>query len=201
MNESNVTIDIHNVSKRYTIGQINGTTLQHELQSWWAQKRGREDPNSTIGTDQNLKGTSFLALQDINLQIYKGEAVGIIGKNGAGKSTLLKLISQVTYPTTGSIDVYGRVTTMLEIGTGFDWELTGRENIYFNGSLYGMTQKEIDAKLNDIIAFSELEGFIDTPIKRYSSGMFAKLGFEVTVLKRKLPKKKIVLLADDLICI
>ena len=152
-----VMIDIQNVSKKYTIGQINGTTLQHELQTWWAEKRGREDPNSAI--DSNLKrGESILALKNVDLKIHNGEAVGIIGKNGAGKSTLLKLISQVTAPTTGIIDVYGRITTMLEVGTGFDPELTGRENIYFNGSLLGMSRTEIDQRIDDIIAFSELEG-------------------------------------------
>ena len=175
-----VMIDIQNVSKKYTIGQINGTTLQHELQTWWAERRGREDPNSAIGS--NLKrGESILALKNVNLKIHNGEAVGIIGKNGAGKSTLLKLISQVTAPTTGIIDVYGRITTMLEVGTGFDPELTGRENIYFNGSLLGMSRKEIDQRIYDIIAFSELEKFIDTPVKRYSSGMYTKLGFSVAV--------------------
>lgn len=179
MAEQQVMIDIQNVSKKYLIGQINGTTLEHELQSWWARKRGHEDPNTKVGSDPNRRGSSFYALQNINLKIRKGEAIGIIGKNGAGKSTLLKLISQVTYPTEGCIDVCGRVTTMLEIGTGFDPELTGRENIYFNGSLNGMSKKEIDRKMDDIIAFSELEEFIDTPIKRYSSGMFAKLGFAV----------------------
>ena len=173
-------IDIRNVSKKYTIGQINGTTLQHELQTWWAEKRGREDPNSSIDSKMQ-RGASIYALKDINLKIHKGEAVGIIGKNGAGKSTLLKLISQVTSPSSGTIDVYGPITTMLEVGTGFDKELTGRENIYFNGSLLGMSKNEIDRKIDDIIAFSELERFIDTPVKRYSSGMYTKLGFSVAV--------------------
>ena len=175
-----IMIDIQKVSKKYTIGQISGTTLQHELQTWWAKKRGREDPNSTIGSSLQ-RGSSVFALKDIDLQIRKGEAVGIIGKNGAGKSTLLKLISQVTAPSAGTIDVYGRIATMLEVGTGFDPELTGRENIYFNGSLLGMSKKEIDSKIDDIIAFSELEKFIDTPVKRYSSGMYTKLGFSVAV--------------------
>ncbi len=171
-------IDIQNVSKKYTIGQINGMTLQHELQTWWAERKGREDPNSKIDNTQQ-RGSSIFALKDINLKIYKGEAIGIIGKNGAGKSTLLKLISQVTSPSAGTIDVYGSVTTMLEVGTGFDAELTGRENIYFNGSLLGMSKNEIDQKIDDIIDFSELEKFIDTPVKRYSSGMYTKLGFSV----------------------
>ncbi len=175
-----VMIDIQNVSKKYKIGQINGTTLQHELQTWWAERKGREDPNSAIGSNLR-RGSTIMALKDVSLKIHKGEAIGIIGKNGAGKSTLLKLISQVTAPTTGVIDVYGRITTMLEVGTGFDRELTGRENIYFNGSLLGMSKKEIDKKIDDIIAFSELEKFIDTPVKRYSSGMYTKLGFSVAV--------------------
>ena len=171
-------IDIQHVDKQYRIGQINGTTLQHELQSWWAMKRGKEDPNRKINS-KGRRGDFFYALKDINLKIEPGEAVGIIGANGAGKSTLLKLISRITSPSEGSIDICGRVTTMLEVGTGFDGELTGRENIYFNGTLLGMSKKEIDEKIDQIIAFSGLEKFIDTPVKRYSSGMYMKLGFSV----------------------
>ena len=171
-------IDIRNVDKQYRIGQINGTTLQHELQSWWARKQGRDDPNRKLSS-KGQYGDLFYALKDINLQIAPGEAVGIIGANGAGKSTLLKLISRITSPTTGTIDIDGRITTMLEVGTGFDGELTGRENIYFNGTLLGMRKEEVDAKIDEIIAFSGLEEFIDTPVKRYSSGMYMKLGFAV----------------------
>ena len=171
-------IDIRDVDKQYRIGQINGTTLQHELQSWWARKRGKEDPNLKLSNKERF-GEYFYALRDINLQVSQGEAVGIIGANGAGKSTLLKLISRITAPTAGSIDIDGRVTTMLEVGTGFDGELTGRENIYFNGTLLGMRREEVDKKIDEIIAFSGLEEFIDTPVKRYSSGMYMKLGFSV----------------------
>ncbi|MBR3151064.1 MAG: ABC transporter ATP-binding protein [Erysipelotrichaceae bacterium] len=176
--EKNWMIDIRHVDKQYRIGQINGTTLQHELQSWWARKQGKDDPNRKLSSKGNY-GDLFYALKDISLQITPGEAVGIIGANGAGKSTLLKLISRITAPTAGSIDIDGRVTTMLEVGTGFDGELTGRENIYFNGTLLGMRKEEVDAKIDEIIAFSGLEEFIDTPVKRYSSGMYMKLGFSV----------------------
>ena len=177
MEDKDLILSIDHISKKYTRGQITGSTLKNELQRWWDEKKGQNDPDSMSGT----KSSSFFALKDIDLQVRRGETIGIIGKNGAGKSTLLKLISRVTSPTAGTIDLYGRLTTMLEVGTGFDWELTGRENIYFNASLYGMSKKEIDRKMGDIIAFSGIEEFIDTPIKRYSSGMFMKLGFAIAV--------------------
>ena len=178
-NGREVAIQIFGVKKRYVLGQIGGKTLQADIQSWWARKRGKEDPNSKIGQDQRLLGKSFMALNGIDLTIYKGEAVGIIGRNGAGKSTLLKLLSRVTAPTEGEIDLYGRVASMLEVGTGFNKEMTGRENIYMNGAILGMTKAEIDAKMEDIIDFSEVREFIDTPVKRYSSGMYVKLAFSV----------------------
>lgn len=173
-------IKIEHVSKQYRLGAIGGGTLKGDLQSWWARKTGKEDPNSIIGSRTDVKvGERFLALDDINLEVRKGEAVGIIGHNGAGKSTLLKLLSRVTAPTTGKISIDGRIASMLEVGTGFHGELTGRENIYMNGAILGMTRAEIDKKIDQIVSFSEVEQFIDTPVKRYSSGMYVKLAFSV----------------------
>ena len=175
----NIAIKISNVKKKYKLGQIGGGTLQADIQSWWAKKRGKIDPNSKIGQQQRLVGSSFMALNGIDLTIYQGEALGIIGGNGAGKSTLLKILSQVTAPTEGKIELYGRIASMLEVGTGFNGEMTGRENIYMNGAILGMTKSEIDNKMEDIIEFSEVREFIDTPVKRYSSGMYVKLAFSV----------------------
>lgn len=174
-----IAIKMTGVKKRYRLGQIGGGTLQADLQSWWAKVRKKEDPNSKIGQEQRLVGQTFMALNGIDLTIYKGEAVGIIGTNGAGKSTLLKLLSRVTAPTEGEIDIYGRIASMLEVGTGFSPEMTGRENVYMNGAILGMTKAEIDAKMEEIIEFSEVRDFIDTPVKRYSSGMYVKLAFSV----------------------
>ena len=174
-----VAIQLSGVKKMYKLGQIGGGTLQGDLQSWWARVRGKEDPNTKIGTDQRLVGQTFMALNGIDLTVYKGEALGIIGGNGAGKSTMLKLLSRVTAPTEGEIDIYGRIASMLEVGTGFNGEMTGRENVYMNGAILGMTKAEIDAKMEDIIDFSEVREFIDTPVKRYSSGMYVKLAFSV----------------------
>lgn len=174
-----IAIRVSGVKKMYKLGQIGGRTLQADLQSWWARVRGKEDPNGIIGEDDRSHGDTFMALNGIDLTIYQGEAVGIIGKNGAGKSTLLKLLSKVTAPTKGEIDIYGRIASMLEVGTGFNPEMTGRENIYLNGAILGMTKVEIDEKMEDIIEFSEVKEFIDTPVKRYSSGMFVKLAFSV----------------------
>lgn len=141
--------------------------------------RGKEDPNTIIGTDTRLWGTTFMALNGVSFSVRKGEAVGIIGRNGAGKSTLLKIISRITAPTEGEIRLRGRVASMLEVGTGFNGEMTGRENIYMNGAILGMTKAEVASKIDEIIAFSECGDFIDTPVKRYSSGMFVKLAFSV----------------------
>ena len=174
-----VAVKLSGVKKMYKLGQIGGGTLHGDLESWWARIRGKEDPNTIIGSDRRLSGQTFMALNGIDLTIYKGEAVGIIGGNGAGKSTMLKLLSRVTAPTAGEIDIYGRIASMLEVGTGFHGELTGRENVYMNGAILGMTKAEIDAKMEDIIDFSEVREFIDTPVKRYSSGMYVKLAFSV----------------------
>ena len=172
-------IKFENVKKQYRFGQIGGGTLSGALSSCWSEKKGRENPNLKIGEDRKNINSTFFALESINLTIQPGEAVGIIGRNGAGKSTLLKLLSRVTLPTEGTIDVYGRIASMLEVGTGFNGEMTGRENIYMNGAILGMSKAEIDSKMDDIIAFSEIEEFIDTPVKRYSSGMYVKLAFSV----------------------
>lgn len=172
-------LKVENVSKVYKLGEIGGTTLRDELKRTWAKLRKKEDPTKKIGAKNYNKGEKFKALDNISFEVKKGERIGIIGHNGAGKSTLLKLISRVTGPTDGKIYLNGRVASMLEVGTGFHEELTGRENIYLNGAILGMTKKEVDAKMKDIIEFSEVRQFIDTPVKRYSSGMYVKLAFSV----------------------
>jgi len=174
-----IMLKIENVSKKYKLGQIGGTTLYSELQRLNAKLHHREDPTKKIGAKNYNKGETFMALNEVSFEVKKGERVGIIGHNGAGKSTLLKLLSRVTAPTSGTIAMNGRVASMLEVGTGFHGELTGRENIYMNGAILGMTKKEIDSKIEDIIDFSEVREFIDTPVKRYSSGMYVKLAFSV----------------------
>lgn len=176
---SETVIKIENLKKKYRLGAIGGGTLTADLQSWWARVRGKEDPNTMIGTEVYGKNETFMALNGINLEVKKGETLGIIGGNGAGKSTTLKLLSRVTAPTEGSIKIKGRISSLLEVGTGFHPELTGRENIYLNGAILGMSKEEVDSKLEDIIEFSECRKFIDTPVKRYSSGMFVKLAFSV----------------------
>lgn len=179
MKTDEIMLKVENVSKVYKLGEIGGTTLRDELQRLKAKILKREDPTKKIGAKNYNKGEKFKALYNISFEVKKSERIGIIGHNGAGKSTLLKLISRVTGPTEGNIYLNGRVASMLEVGTGFHPELTGRENIYMNGAILGMTKKEIDAKMEEIIDFSEVRPFIDTPVKRYSSGMYVKLAFSV----------------------
>lgn len=167
---------VENLHKTYRRGRIGSGSLSRDLQSLWARLRGREDPNSRLG---GQKRGAFEALSGLNFEIRRGEVVGIIGRNGAGKSTLLKIISRITAPSEGAVYIRGSVSSMLEIGTGFHGELTGRENIYLNGAILGMRRSEIDEKIEDIIRFSECAEFIDTPVKRYSSGMYVKLAFAV----------------------
>lgn len=172
-------IKIEDVTKEYRLGAIGGTTLRDELQRARAKRRKEEDPTLKIGQQRIDSNEKFMALNGVSFEVKKGEAVGIIGHNGAGKSTLLKLVTRITAPTTGRIYLNGRVASMLEVGTGFHPELTGRENVYLNGAILGMSKKEIEAKMEDIIEFSECRQFIDTPVKRYSSGMYVKLAFSV----------------------
>lgn len=179
----NIILDIENVSKQYRLGEVGTGSLQHDLKRWWANIRGKEDPFLKIGetNDRTRKGESdyVWALKDINFKVEQGQAVGIIGRNGAGKSTLLKLLSRVTKPTTGTIKYKGRIASLLEVGTGFHPEMTGRENIYLNGAILGMTRKEITRKFDEIVDFAGVERYIDTPVKRYSSGMYVRLAFAV----------------------
>ena len=175
VNEAPVMIRISGLKKKYRLGRIGADTLQGTIKELHER---RKDP-AAAKRARSDRNKSFYALDGIDLTVHKGETLGIIGRNGAGKSTLLKILSRITAPTEGTVDLYGRVTSMLEVGTGFHGDMTGRENIYLNGAILGMSKTEIDAKMDDIISFSELEEFIDTPIKRYSSGMFVKLGFSV----------------------
>ncbi|MBF7090628.1 ATP-binding cassette domain-containing protein [Flavobacterium sp. ALJ2] len=178
-----IILKVENISKQYRLGQVGTGTLSHDLNRWWHHIRGKENPYLKIGdiNDRSTKGTSdyVWALQDINFEVERGEVLGIIGKNGAGKSTLLKILSKVTAPTSGSIKSRGRIASLLEVGTGFNPELTGRENVFLNGAILGMTKKEITSKLDEIIDFSGCERYIDTPVKRYSSGMTVRLAFAV----------------------
>lgn len=180
---SKVVIKAEDISKQYRLGLVGTGTVKHDLKRWWYNIRGMEDPFLKIGeaNDRSIKGESdyVWSLRDINFEINQGESVGIIGRNGAGKSTLLKILSQVTQPTTGKIYTRGRIASLLEVGTGFHPEMTGRENIYLNGAILGMRKHEITRKLDEIIAFSGVERYIDTPVKRYSSGMYVRLAFAV----------------------
>lgn len=177
-------IQIENLWKEYRLGVIGHGTLSQDLQSWWAKILGKEDPNSRIvptmkAQEKQIEGDRFWALQDINLEVKEGDLIGIIGKNGAGKSTLLKILSRVTAPSKGNIKIKGRIASLLEVGTGFHPELTGRENVFLNGAILGMSKREISRKFDEIVDFSGIETFIDTPVKRYSSGMYVRLAFAV----------------------
>lgn len=180
---SDTAIKFENISKQYRLGLVGTGTISHDLNRWWHLVRGKEDPYLRIGevNDRTSKGKSkyVWALKDISFDVKQGEVLGIIGKNGAGKSTLLKILSRVTSPSTGSIKAKGRIASLLEVGTGFHQEMTGRENIYMNGAIMGMTKAEISRKLDEIIDFAGISRFVDTPVKRYSSGMIVRLGFAI----------------------
>ncbi|MFN8256693.1 MAG: ABC transporter ATP-binding protein [Bacteroidales bacterium] len=185
---SDTIIKLENISKQYRLGQVGTQTLRGDFQRWWHRLRGKEDPTLKIGQTNalhlkskisNLESDYVWALRDINLEVKRGEVLGIIGKNGAGKSTLLKLLSRVTSPTTGQIKVKGRIASLLEVGTGFHPDLTGRENIFLNGAILGMTKSEIKGKFDEIVDFAGVAKYIDTPVKRYSSGMYVRLAFAV----------------------
>lgn len=179
-----VVICANQLSKQYRLGVINHGTLYRDIQSWWAKNRGKPDPNLTIGDkwSQNksrIEGNLFRALEGVSFEVRRGEILGVIGGNGAGKSTLLKLLSRITAPTSGWVGLNGRIASLLEVGTGFHPELTGRENVYLNGAILGMSRKEISRKFEEIVEFAEIGKFIDTPVKRYSSGMYVRLAFSV----------------------
>ena len=183
MAKKDIILKAENVSKQYRLGLVGTGSIKDDLKRWWYKIRGKENPFLKIGesNDRSTKGESnyVWALQNINFNVERGEVLGIIGKNGAGKSTLLKILSKVTSPTTGEIKTRGRIASLLEVGTGFHGEMTGRENVYLNGAILGMTKKEISSKIDEIIAFSGCERYIDTPVKRYSSGMTVRLAFAV----------------------
>ena len=180
---SNIVISVENISKQYRLGKVGTGTISHDLNRWWHTVRGKEDPYLKIGSenDRTKKNDSSYvwALRDINFDVKHGDVLGIIGRNGAGKSTLLKILSRTTTPTTGSIKIKGRVASLLEVGTGFHPELTGRENIFLNGAIMGMTRNDITRKFDEIVSFAGVEKYIDTPVKRYSSGMYVRLAFGV----------------------
>jgi lipopolysaccharide transport system ATP-binding protein len=194
---SNTAVRIENISKKYRLGVINNGTLWRDIQTWLAIKQGKEDPHSKIGENKyNIDKDHFWALKDISFDIEQGKRIAIIGRNGAGKSTLLKILSRITSPTEGTIKVKGRISSLLEIGTGFHPELTGRENIYLNGAILGMKKRRIDQFLDEIIAFSEIENYIDTPVKRYSSGMYVRLAFSVAA-----HLESDILIADEVLAV
>src|ERR1700759_1129950 len=179
----NSVIKVENLSKAYQLGEIGTGTISRDLERFWAKVRGKEDPFLKIGevNDRTVKGGSDIvwSLKDLNFEIREGDAVGIIGRNGSGKSTLLKVLSRVTAPTTGSVKIKGRIASLLEVGTGFHPELTGKENIFLNGAILGMRKAEIKRKFDEIVDFAGVERYIDTPVKRYSSGMYVRLAFAV----------------------
>lgn len=181
---TDVVICAQQLSKHYRLGVINHGTLYRDLQSWWAKARGNPDPNAALGgawshNHSRVEGDLFRALEDVSFEVCRGEILGVIGGNGAGKSTLLKVLSRITAPTGGWIGLSGRVASLLEVGTGFHPELTGRENVYLNGAILGMSRREISRKFDEIVDFAEISQFIDTPVKRYSSGMYVRLAFSV----------------------
>ncbi|MBV6396418.1 MAG: Vitamin B12 import ATP-binding protein BtuD [Anaerolineales bacterium] len=178
---SNVVISVENLSKSYRLGQIGTGTFANDMKLWWAKARGKPNPLLRIGeTDHgNHDGEDLWALKDVSFTVEQGEVMGIIGRNGAGKSTLLKILSRVTAPTSGKVKIKGRIASLLEVGTGFHPELTGRENVYLNGAILGMNRREIDRKFDEIVDFAGVEKFIDTPVKRFSSGMYVRLAFAV----------------------
>jgi lipopolysaccharide transport system ATP-binding protein len=179
----NTVIEVENLTKEYKLGQVNYGMLMHDIQSWWAHIRGKEDPNSIITKKHSnfADRSSILAVDKVSFSVSKGKVFGIIGNNGAGKSTLLKILARITTPTAGSVKMRGRVGSILQVGTGFHPDLTGRENIYLNGAILGMKKKEIAAKEKEIILFSELGKYADTPVKRYSKGMYVRLAFSIIV--------------------
>lgn len=180
---SDIAIKVENLGKLYRLGEVSTGTLSQDLKRWWAVTRGKEDPFAKVGetNDRTQKGESdyVWALKDVSFEVKEGEVLGIIGRNGAGKSTLLKLLSKVTQPTTGNIKIKGRIASLLEVGTGFHPDLTGRENVFLNGAILGMTRREIQKKFDEIVDFAGVERYIDTPVKRYSSGMYVRLAFAV----------------------
>lgn len=181
--DKQIVIKVENLSKQYRLGKVGTGTIANDFKRWWHTVRGKEDPFLTIGeaNDRTVTGKSdyVWSLKDINFDVKQGETIGIIGKNGAGKSTLLKILSQVTAPTKGCVRIKGRIASLLEVGTGFHPELSGRENIFLNGAILGMSKQQIKARFDEIIAFSGVERYIDTPVKRYSSGMYVRLAFAV----------------------
>lgn len=180
---SDTVIKVENVSKLYRLGEVGSSTVSDDLNRWWHKLQGKEDPYLKIAetNDRTVAGASdyVWSLKDVSFEVKRGQALGIIGRNGAGKSTLLKILSRVTTPTSGQIKIKGRIASLLEVGTGFNPDLTGRDNVYLNGAILGMRKREIDSKFDEIVAFSEVERYIDTPVKRYSSGMYVRLAFAV----------------------
>jgi lipopolysaccharide transport system ATP-binding protein len=193
---SDTVIQVDHLSKKYKLGVINNGTLYKDIQSWLARKKGKEDPHASIDKHYANIDDVFWALKDISFDVKQGERVGIIGKNGAGKSTLLKILSRITDPTEGVVKIKGKIASLLEVGTGFHGELTGRENIYINGAILGMKRREITRNLNEIIAFSGVEKYIDTPVKRYSSGMYVRLAFAIAA-----HLESDILIADEVLAV
>ena len=196
----NKVIQIENIGKQYRLGLVGTGTLSHDLNRWWSIFRGKGDPYLKVGEDNNFTNTSTAdyvwALNNISFDVYQGQVLGIIGHNGAGKSTLLKILSRVTGPSSGSIKIKGRIGSLLEVGTGFHPELTGRENIFLNGAILGMTKSEIQSSFDEIVDFSGIESYIDTPVKRYSSGMYVRLAFAVAAHLR--PE---ILIVDEVLAV